>query len=167
MGKLELDMMSSHQMTEQQVIEAVGLPIFEVSGFEADDVIATVVAQARERGLGVVIVSADKDLLQLVGDPRFVRSPGRERLLECALRLLGHTRLVAVAEHQVLEALPFFLGFDLTGYPPVLASRHENRVSTRQRNKGRQHGTFFHLGDGTRSAFVQATDLQPVADCGR
>jgi DNA polymerase-1 len=51
----------------REVVEAWGMSPIEAPGFEADDIIATVVAQARDKGLRVVIVSADKDLLQLVG----------------------------------------------------------------------------------------------------
>jgi DNA polymerase-1 len=51
----------------REVVEAWGMSPMEAPGFEADDVIATLVAQARDKGLRVVIVSADKDLLQLVG----------------------------------------------------------------------------------------------------
>ena len=42
------------------------MPI-EQEGFEADDLIATYARQAREAGADVTIVSADKDLMQLVG----------------------------------------------------------------------------------------------------
>ncbi len=51
----------------REIVEAWGMSPLEAPGFEADDVIATLVREAREAGLGVVIVSADKDLLQLVG----------------------------------------------------------------------------------------------------
>ncbi|MBW2374486.1 MAG: DNA polymerase I, partial [Deltaproteobacteria bacterium] len=51
----------------REVVEAWGMSPIEAPGFEADDVIATLVTQARDKGLRVVIVSADKDLLQLVG----------------------------------------------------------------------------------------------------
>ena len=51
----------------RELVEAWGMAPIEAPGFEADDVIATLVAQARDKGLRVVIVSADKDLLQLVG----------------------------------------------------------------------------------------------------
>ncbi|MBW2719755.1 MAG: hypothetical protein JRD94_14775 [Deltaproteobacteria bacterium] len=61
-----------------QVVEAWGMSPIEVPGFEADDVIATLVGQARDRGLRVVIVSADKDLLQLVGPD--VAEETREKL---------------------------------------------------------------------------------------
>jgi DNA polymerase-1 len=52
----------------REIVEAWGMSPLEAPGFEADDIIATLVREAREAGLHVVIVSADKDLLQLVGD---------------------------------------------------------------------------------------------------
>jgi DNA polymerase-1 len=51
----------------REIVEAWGMNPVEAEGFEADDLIATVVREAREAGMRVVIVSADKDLLQLVG----------------------------------------------------------------------------------------------------
>jgi DNA polymerase-1 len=51
----------------REILEAWRMSPIEIAGFEADDIIASVVKQARARGLRVVIVSADKDLLQLVG----------------------------------------------------------------------------------------------------
>jgi DNA polymerase-1 len=50
----------------REIFEAYNVPIFTKEGFEADDVIATVVRKARAAGLRVVIASSDKDLLQLV-----------------------------------------------------------------------------------------------------
>jgi len=47
---------------------AFGLPVVEKVGFEADDVIATYADQAKAAGFDVVIVSADKDLMQLIND---------------------------------------------------------------------------------------------------
>jgi DNA polymerase-1 len=52
----------------RDVIDAYRLPVFQQDGVEADDVIATLVKQARAEGLSTVIVSSDKDLMQLVGD---------------------------------------------------------------------------------------------------
>ncbi|HXC17497.1 MAG TPA: DNA polymerase I [Holophagaceae bacterium] len=52
----------------RQLIEAMNIPIVELSGFEADDVMGTLAKRAAADGLGAVIVSPDKDLLQLVDD---------------------------------------------------------------------------------------------------
>jgi DNA polymerase-1 len=52
----------------RQIVEGFNWPVLAVPGVEADDVIATLVTQARARGWEAVIYSADKDLMQLVGD---------------------------------------------------------------------------------------------------
>ncbi|HEX9187162.1 MAG TPA: 5'-3' exonuclease H3TH domain-containing protein, partial [Vicinamibacteria bacterium] len=62
----------------RRVCEAFRLPIVEVPGFEADDVIATLADQAVAAGFRVVIVTADKDMLQLVSEDVVVLNPGRE-----------------------------------------------------------------------------------------
>jgi DNA polymerase-1 len=62
----------------RRVCEVFRLPILEVPGYEADDTIATLAGQAVERGLKVLVVSGDKDLLQLVTDDVLVLNPGRE-----------------------------------------------------------------------------------------
>jgi DNA polymerase-1 len=62
----------------RRVCEAFRLPIVEVPGFEADDVIATLARQAVAAGFKVVIVTADKDMLQLVDPDVVVLNPGRE-----------------------------------------------------------------------------------------
>lgn len=49
-------------------IRAMGLPLLQVAGVEADDVIGTLTCQATARGLPVLIVSSDKDLAQLVSE---------------------------------------------------------------------------------------------------
>ncbi|MFO0661525.1 MAG: DNA polymerase I, partial [Polyangiaceae bacterium] len=52
----------------REAVEAYRLPVFQVEGVEADDIIATSVRFARANKLRVVILSSDKDLMQLVGD---------------------------------------------------------------------------------------------------
>jgi DNA polymerase-1 len=55
----------------RQVVDAFNIPRLEKEGFEADDVLGSVARQAAEKGLGVKIVTGDRDLLQLV-DERIV-----------------------------------------------------------------------------------------------
>ena len=59
----------SQQMKRcEEVVRAYGIPVYQMDGMEADDLIATVTRRALAAGLGVVIVSSDKDLMQLVRD---------------------------------------------------------------------------------------------------
>lgn len=51
----------------KKMVPALGLPLVEVAGVEADDVIGTLATQARELGYAVDIVTSDKDMMQLVG----------------------------------------------------------------------------------------------------
>ena len=52
----------------REATRAFGVPSLEQPGYEADDVIAAYATQVRDAGGEVVIVSSDKDLMQLVGD---------------------------------------------------------------------------------------------------
>lgn len=52
----------------QRLLEAMRIPVVQVSGVEADDAIATIACQAATRGLDVYICSADKDFRQLLSD---------------------------------------------------------------------------------------------------
>ncbi|MCF4128535.1 DNA polymerase I [Methylobacterium sp. SyP6R] len=52
----------------RDAVRAFGLHPIELQRYEADDLIATYSRQAEGRGAGVIIVSSDKDLMQLVGD---------------------------------------------------------------------------------------------------
>ena len=52
----------------RKVVETFNIPVLEATDCEADDLIATLVRQAREAGQRVVVVSSDKDLMQLVVD---------------------------------------------------------------------------------------------------
>jgi DNA polymerase-1 len=52
----------------REVVAALGFPVYEQEGFEADDVIATLVGQAEAAGLETTIVTGDLDMLQLVSD---------------------------------------------------------------------------------------------------
>lgn len=55
-----------------QVVEACNIKILAKAGFEADDLIATMAKKAKEQGREVIIVTGDKDLMQLVDDETFV-----------------------------------------------------------------------------------------------
>ena len=51
----------------RRLCEAMRLPILEVQGYEADDVIGAMAVQAAKKNLDVLVISNDKDMMQLVG----------------------------------------------------------------------------------------------------
>jgi DNA polymerase-1 len=51
----------------ETMAQALGLPVLEIPGMEADDVMATLAARGAREGLEVVLVTGDKDMLQVVG----------------------------------------------------------------------------------------------------
>ena len=60
--------LSSQFPLTREIVRAFGIPIYELQGVEADDIIGTLVTQARERGLHSTIVTGDLDALQLVNE---------------------------------------------------------------------------------------------------
>ena len=52
----------------REAVKRFNLPCIEREGFEADDLIASYVRAARSEGHAVIIISSDKDLMQLVGE---------------------------------------------------------------------------------------------------
>lgn len=70
----EMDEGLSSQITKvHDVIQAFGIPIYEVDGYEADDVIGSLTKQAiKQPDTQVIIVTGDRDLLQLVEGDRIL-----------------------------------------------------------------------------------------------
>jgi DNA polymerase-1 len=52
----------------REVLESLRIPMIELEGYEADDLLATLTKRAREEGCEVLIVTGDRDILQLVRD---------------------------------------------------------------------------------------------------
>ncbi|PYG29197.1 DNA polymerase I [Pelagimonas varians] len=61
---------------------AFNIACYEVEGFEADDIIATLACQGREAGGRVTIVSSDKDLMQLIGDGVEMLDPMKNKRID-------------------------------------------------------------------------------------
>lgn len=59
----------------KEVLQTMHIPIFEQEGFEADDILGTLSALAEKNGIVPVVVSGDRDLLQLAGETLKVRIP--------------------------------------------------------------------------------------------
>src|SRR3954464_2593814 len=62
----------------RRILEAMRVPILEYRGFEADDVIGAIARRAERDGFDVVIVSSDKDMLQLVSEKVSMLNPAKD-----------------------------------------------------------------------------------------
>ena len=61
----------------RELVQAFNIPILEMEGFEADDEIGTVAPQAEQQGADVLIITGDRDLLQLLTEHTHVQLPGK------------------------------------------------------------------------------------------
>jgi DNA polymerase I len=59
----------------KEVVRAFNIPILELEGYEADDVLGTIAAQANEQDVYAYIITGDRDLLQLVNEKTSVQLP--------------------------------------------------------------------------------------------
>lgn len=79
----------------RQLVDAFNIPRLEVESYEADDVLGSVARQVSETGMGVKIITGDRDLLQLVNDRITVNLPGKslsdskDYLAEDVMEFLG------------------------------------------------------------------------------
>ena len=65
----------------RRALEAYRIPILEMAGYEADDVIGTLARKAVRQSYPVYVVSSDKDMLQLVNDQVQVLNPPKDNLI--------------------------------------------------------------------------------------
>jgi DNA polymerase-1 len=65
----------------KRVLDAMRIPVLKFDGFEADDVIGTFARRAVDQGLNVMIVSSDKDMLQLVNDHVSMLNPMKDDMI--------------------------------------------------------------------------------------
>jgi DNA polymerase-1 len=98
----------------RRILAAYHVPVLELPGYEADDVIGTLASKASAAGFDVVIVTADKDMLQLVGDGVRVFHTGRERFLDEA----GVEEFWGVPPRQVADVLAL-MGDSVDNIPGV------------------------------------------------
>lgn len=66
----------------KEITKAFNLPVIEIQGFEADDIIGTLARQAEGSGFSVVMVTGDKDFLQLVTDKSIIWDPMKDKITD-------------------------------------------------------------------------------------
>ncbi|MCC9018380.1 MULTISPECIES: DNA polymerase I [Flavobacterium] len=90
-----------------ELLKAMHIPIIEVSGFEADDLIGTIAKQAEKENYKVFMVTPDKDFAQLVSENIFMYKPAR---MGNGIEIWGVPEVLAKFEIERPEQVIDFLG---------------------------------------------------------
>ena len=86
----------------RRALEGYRIPILELAGYEADDVIGTLARQAAERSYSVYVVSSDKDMLQLVNERVHVLNPPKDNLICDAAKV---EEILGVPPERVVDVM--------------------------------------------------------------
>src|SRR5579864_6677992 len=86
----------------RRALEAYRIPILELSGFEADDVIGTLARKAAAASHPVYVVSSDKDMMQLVDDNVCILNPPKDNLICDAAKV---EEILGVPPERVVDVM--------------------------------------------------------------
>jgi DNA polymerase I len=86
----------------RRALEAYRIPILELGGYEADDVIGTLARKAVAQSYSVYVVSSDKDMLQLVNDRVLVLNPPKDNLICDAAKV---EEILGVPPERVVDVM--------------------------------------------------------------
>ena len=86
----------------RRALEAYRIPILELAGFEADDVIGTLARKAAAANYCVYVVSSDKDMMQLVNDDVQILNPPKDNLICDAAKV---EEILGVPPERVIDVM--------------------------------------------------------------
>ncbi|MEX2254654.1 MAG: DNA polymerase I [Acidimicrobiia bacterium] len=117
------DVFSSQMPLIREVLDALEIPVLEVEGVEADDVIATLATRAAAKGTDVVVVTGDRDAFQLVEDPHLKVLYNKRGVSDYALYdeagIIERTGGVTPAQYPQYAALRGDNSDNLPGVPGI------------------------------------------------
>jgi DNA polymerase I len=139
------DVFSSQMPLIHEVLGALEIPVLEIDGVEADDVIATLAEQAAGEGIDTVIVTGDRDTYQLVRDPHvkvlYNRRGVSDYVLYDEAGIVERTGGVTAARYPDYAALRGDTSDNLPGVPGIGEKTAAKLVST----YGNLEGIYEHL----------------------
>ncbi len=101
----------------KEVLKALRIAAAEFPGYEADDALAVLAGQAAAKGLQTVVVTTDKDLLQIVDASTSIWNPSKEKLVDAA----GVKAFFGVEAGQIVDVLSLWgdLSDNVPGVPGI------------------------------------------------
>jgi len=126
----------------RQLVDTFNIPRLEMEGFEADDVLGSAARWATKQGLGVKIITGDRDLLQLVNDRTIVYLAGDDQNFITPEDVLGklHVRPEQVVDYKAIVGDK---SDNIPGVPGVGEKTTENLLS----KYGTLDNVYAHLDE--------------------
>ena len=129
----------------RQLVDAFNIPRLEMEGYEADDVLGSVAKKLAAGGLGVKIITGDRDLLQLVNDRILVSLPGKTLGDSKDYRVNDVLEYLGVRPDQVVD-YKALLGDKSDNIPGVPGVGEKTAVTLLQ-NYHTLEGVYEHLDE--------------------
>ncbi len=89
----------------KEVVRAYNIPVVEVDGFEADDIMGTLAKKAEEENVNTYLVTSDKDFMQLVSEKTKIYKPGKGGTEVEIVDLKGVLKKFGVPPNLVIDVL--------------------------------------------------------------
>ncbi|MFQ5718483.1 MAG: DNA polymerase I [Acidobacteriota bacterium] len=144
----------------KEVTAAHNIPVIEMDGFEADDLIGTLCRKATRSGFDVVVVASDKDLFQLVDDHVQIMNPHKGNLMMDAAKV---KEIFGVRPGQVTDVLALMgdASDNIPGVPGIGAKGARQLLA----DYGSLEGVLTHAAEIKRKSYRES--LQANADLAR
>ena len=145
----------------RKVLEALNLPLLEIPGYEADDIIATLCDRLAGQGCEVVVVSSDKDLMQLVTN-------GIKLLDSAKDRWIGKDEVkekFGVAPEQVIEVMGL-MGDAVDNIPGVKGIGEKTAGALIQQFNNLEN-LYDHLDDMEQMKLRGAARIRQILEAGK
>ncbi len=135
----------------RRALDAYRIPILEMPGFEADDVIGTLAHKAANAGYSVFVVSSDKDMMQLVSDHICVLNPPKDNLICDAAKV---EEILGVPPEKVVDVMAL-RGDSIDNIPGAPGIGDKGSVELIQRF-GSVEGALEHAAEVDRKTYRES-----------
>ena len=139
-----------------EILEALGIPVLQCDGYEADDIIATVSRKCRESGRTCRILSGDKDLMQLVDESTQILKPVTGGETWKVTGIEGVEAEWGVKPPQLLDLLSLY-GDSADNIPGVRGVGVKTAAKLLN-DYGTLEGIYEHLGDLKGAVLTKLTE---------
>lgn len=143
----------------RRLCEALRLPVLEMEGYEADDVLGALAQQAAKKGLEVVLVSNDKDMLQLVGNGiRALRTGSGGAKADALVDEAKVEEILGVPPQQVVDVMAL-MGDTIDNIPGAKGIGEKGAVEL-IRKYGSVESVLDHAGEVSNKRYREALQQQ-------